>query len=207
MTARPESKSDTKARILDAAEKLFSINGFDAVSLRDITAQAQVNLAAVNYHFQSKDALINACIARHIQPLNDQRYALLDAAGPNPTLEQILDAFLRPVFEMDVSRLGPLLGRVMSNPELFVDRIFNVHLAPLAKRFFEALSAPLPELPPAELAWRKHFMIGTMTHTLIWNQIIVRTSNGLCDPTDRDALLRRAIQFSAAGFRAPVSPN
>ena len=63
-------RQDTKSRILDAAEKLFGLNGFEATSLRDITAEAQVNLAAVNYHFQSKDSLIDAVIARRIEPVN-----------------------------------------------------------------------------------------------------------------------------------------
>jgi len=63
-------QADTKTRILDAAEKLFGKNGFDATSLRDITTEADVNLAAVNYHFQSKDSLIDAVIARRIEPLN-----------------------------------------------------------------------------------------------------------------------------------------
>lgn len=90
-------KVDTKARILDAAEKLFGKNGFDATSLRDITAEAQVNLAAVNYHFQSKDSLIDAVMARLIEPMSRRRMEMLDAAGPNPTVEQILEAFLLPL--------------------------------------------------------------------------------------------------------------
>ena len=48
---------NTKDRILDAAERLFAHKGIEATSLRNITAEAGVNLAAVNYHFQSKEAL------------------------------------------------------------------------------------------------------------------------------------------------------
>jgi len=70
--------ADTKTRILNAAEKLFGMNGFDATSLRDITAEAQVNLAAVNYHFQSKDSLIDALIERRILPINQRRFEMLD---------------------------------------------------------------------------------------------------------------------------------
>ena len=69
MIAKP---ADTKTRILDAAEKLFGKSGFDATSLRDITAEADVNLAAVNYHFQSKESLIDAVIARRIEPVNQK---------------------------------------------------------------------------------------------------------------------------------------
>jgi AcrR family transcriptional regulator len=205
MIERADPKSDTKTRILEAAERLFGMNGFDAVSLREITAEAKVNLAAVNYHFQSKEALVNAAIARRIEPLNTRRLALLDAAGPNPNVEQILDAFLRPIFEIDPKPLGPLIGRVLSNPEMFVDRIFNVHLAPLAKRFLEAFARALPDVPLQEVAWRQHFMIGIMTHTLVWGEIISRISSGLCDSSDRNALLQRTIQFLAAGFRAPAT--
>src|ERR1700686_696793 len=89
--------SDTKTRILNAAEKLFGLNGFDATSLRDITAEAQVNLAAVNYHFQSKESLIDAIIERRLEPVNRLRIEMLDAAGPTPTVEQIVDAFLSPL--------------------------------------------------------------------------------------------------------------
>ena len=85
----------TKERILDAAEKLFGMNGFEATSLRDITAEAGVNLAAVNYHFHSKDSLIDATIERRIEPVNRKRLELLEALGPGPTLEGILAARLR----------------------------------------------------------------------------------------------------------------
>src|SRR5713101_7424555 len=91
--------ADTKTRILDVAEKLFGDKGFDATSLRDITAEAQVNLAAVNYHFQSKDSLIDAVIGRRMAPLTKRRIEMLDEAGPNPTLEQVIEAFISPLLE------------------------------------------------------------------------------------------------------------
>src|ERR1700689_2624058 len=112
---------DTKTKILDAAEKLFGNKGFDATSLRDITAEAQVNLAAVNYHFQSKESLIDAVIARRIEPVNQKRLEMLDEAGPNPSLEQILAAFVAPLLEQDVSSVVPLIGRMMSDPTQFVE--------------------------------------------------------------------------------------
>ena len=198
-------RTGTKERILDTAENLFGLNGFESVSLREITTGAGVNLAAVNYHFQSKDALIDAVIARRIAPVNARRMELLDAAGSNPTLEQILEAFLRPVFEIQVHPLIPLIGRVMSNPDMFVDRLFNTHLAPVAARFSGAFSAALPELPMADVAWRMHFTVGMMTHTLLWGHIFPRITQGLCSIDDRDALLRRSVRFLAAGFRTPAS--
>src|SRR5215470_4581913 len=118
---------DTKTKILDAAEKLFGQKGFEATSLRDITAEAQVNLAAVNYHFQSKESLIDAVIGRRIQPVNQLRLEMLDAAGSNPTVEQVVEAFLVPIFSLSVRPAVPLIGRVLSNPTQFVERVYKRH--------------------------------------------------------------------------------
>jgi len=195
-------RSDTKLKILDAAEKLFGINGFDTTSLRDITAAADVNLAAVNYHFQSKDSLIEAVIARRIEPVNNCRLALLDAAGPNPTVEQILEAFLRPVFEAHIESAMPLVGRLLSNPVFFVDRMWEKHLAQVGQRFVDALCKALPGHPRAEVALRLYFSVGVMTHMLLWGPIFPRITGGMVDISDRQALLQRTVTFLAAGFRA-----
>jgi AcrR family transcriptional regulator len=196
---------DTKTRILDAAEKLFGSKGFESTSLRDITTEADVNLAAVNYHFQSKDSLVDAIVARRIEPVNAARLRMLEEAGPNASVEQILSAFLAPVFRMQLGAALPLLGRILSNPEMFIERVFQKHLSHISQRFFEELSRALPDLPAVEITWRLHFMVGVMTHTLLWGQIFPRLTGGLCDITDRQALLERAVTFLAAGFRAPAS--
>jgi AcrR family transcriptional regulator len=197
-------KADTKSRILDAAEKLFGLNGFEATSLRDITAEAQVNLAAVNYHFQSKESLVDAVIARRIEPVNRRRYQMLDAAGSNPTLDQILRAFLIPVLDQDMTNVVPLLGRMMSDPTQFVERVFKRYLAPVSQRFQEALQRALPQLPRAELLWRTHFTAGIMTHLMSWSQVLPSLTEGMCDVSDREALVNRVVAFAAAGFRTPV---
>jgi len=198
-------KGDTKTRILDAAEKLFGMNGFEATSLREITTEASVNLAAINYHFQTKDSLIDAIVARRIEPVNKRRFELLEAAGPKPTLEQILTAFMAPVMQVKTDAMVPLIGRILSNPDLFVDRVFRKHLAPVSQRFSEALFKALPDLPPSELLWRLHFSVAVMTHTMLWGKVYPKITNGICDITDRDALVDRAVRFVAAGFRAPAS--
>lgn len=196
---------DTKSRILDSAEKLFGMNGFESTSLRDITTAADVNLAAINYHFQSKDSLIDAIVARRIEPVNKKRFELLDAAGQDATVEQILNAFMAPVMQVKVDALVPLIGRILSNPEVFVERVFHKHLAPVSQRFVEALSKALPELPPSEILWRLHFSVGVLTHTMLWGRIFPKITNGVCDISDREALVDRAVRFVAAGFRAPGS--
>ncbi len=198
-------RGDTKGRILDAAEKLFGMNGFEATSLRDITTAAEVNLAAINYHFQSKDCLIDAIVARRIEPVNKKRFELLEAAGPTPTVEQILTAFMAPVMQVKVDAVVPLIGRILSNPEVFVERVFHKHLAPVSQRFVDALSKALPDLPPSEILWRLHFSVGVLTHTMLWGRIYPKITNGVCDISDREALVDRTVRFVAAGFRAPAS--
>ncbi len=182
--------ADTKTRILDSAEKLFGLNGIEQTSLRDITAHAQVNLAAVNYHFQSKDSLVDSVIARRIEPVNRRRLELLDAAGPDATIEmEILTAFLTPALEIRLESVVPLLGRILSNPNLFVDRVYKRHFALISERFRAALGKALPDLTRRELLWRQMFMVGSMTHIMVLGQILPAVTEGVCDISDRAELL------------------
>jgi AcrR family transcriptional regulator len=198
MNERP----DTKTRILDAAEKLFGEKGFDATSLRDITTEADVNLAAVNYHFQSKDTLIEATILRAANPVNGQRLAMLEAAGPNATVEQIVEAFVGPVLEHDFQPMAPLMARVLASPDT-MRRVFKVHMESLSRKFAEAMGAALPELSHAELMWRLHFTAGAMAHTVTRAPMMKDLFGGVLDFDDRKLLIARLVRFAAAGFRAP----
>jgi AcrR family transcriptional regulator len=198
MIARP----DTKTRILDAAEKLFGDKGFDATSLRDITTEADVNLAAVNYHFQSKESLIEAVILRAASPVNDRRIAMLEAAGPKATIEQIVEAFVGPVLEQDFEPMAPLMARVLASPEV-MQRVFKHHMETLSRRFSEAIGVALPDLSPAERIWRLHFTAGSMAHTITRAPIMRDMFGGVLDLKDRKLLTARLVKFAAAGFRSP----
>lgn len=202
MTSAPVS---TKTRILDAAEKLFGQNGFDATSLRDITTEAQVNLAAVNYHFQSKESLIDAVIIRRLEPVNRRRMEMLDVAGPSPSLEEIIEAFVAPVLEADMLRAVPMIGRVLSDPAQFAVRIFRTHLALVAQRFDAAFAAALPGIPAEERFWRVHFMAGAMTHLLAFWDVLPMMTPLAIEPRNRQELVSRLVRFLAAGFRAPIA--
>ena len=89
---------DTKEKLLDAAEELFADHGFASTSLRDITTEADVNLAAVNYHFGSKLDLLRAVFARRIGPVNAERLERFDALD-DPDVEEVLRAFIAPLFK------------------------------------------------------------------------------------------------------------
>ena len=198
----------TKQRILNAAEKLFATTGFNAASLRAITAQAGVNIAAVNYHFRSKDTLVEAVLDRRIGPINQKRLEILDRleekyGAEAVPLEELLDAFIRPVIQ-GASNVAPLLGRMYAEPGDLVRRIMQSQMAPIASRFGPALRRTLPDLPMGELVWRLHFVIGTMAHTLGASALLEVIAPGVCDPSDTDAVVGRLVRFASAGLRAPV---
>src|SRR5579864_6509541 len=172
--------TNTKTRILDTAERLFAAHGFEAASLRAITAEAGVNLAAVNYHFRSKEILIEAVITRRLGPINRRRL-------------EMMEAFFAPVFEAHPHEMGsflPLMGRMLMVPEQFQRQIFDKHFAAIVRRFEAALDLALPKLPPVERRWRNIFSIGAMTHTLLLSRILPALSQGLCDLSDGKAVTR-----------------
>ncbi len=209
-------EAPTKDRILDAAERLFAEHGFDGVSLRTIIAEAGVNLAAVHYHFHSKEALLDAVFARRVAPLNEERLARLDACeadargGPVP-VERLLEALLLPVMHLvrDPSRNGPtfckLMGRLHAETSTQMAEVFKKHLAGFSERLKLALRRSLPDLPPAELYWRMHFTMGAVAHTLRGSPVTAVLSEGVIDPSDLEGGMHRLIGFLAAGLRAPLA--
>jgi AcrR family transcriptional regulator len=204
---------DTKTAILDAAERLFAEHGFDATSLRDITREAGVNLAAVNYHFQSKDSLISAVIARRLEPITGRRLEMLDAveaqAGSKRLpLEKEIEAFARPVLEGAFgTSASKLLGRMYTEPKDFSVRLFNQHLREVARRFQCAFARALPDLPEDDLFWRIHLMVGGMAHIMGAPGLLRAISSEQCDPNDIEEALRQFVAVYGAGLRAPIAPR
>src|SRR5689334_16858610 len=152
----------TKDRILNTAEKLFAERGIDATSLRSIIAAAKVNLAAVHYHFHSKEALLDAVLARHLEPINGQRLQMLDeceraAGNAPPELEGVLMALIEPPLRLigDPSRCAfvRLMGRIHADGD--AARI-RKHFGAVVERFMLALHRAVPELPLDELRWRAY---------------------------------------------------
>ncbi|MFB3777524.1 MAG: TetR/AcrR family transcriptional regulator [Bryobacteraceae bacterium] len=206
-------ESSTKERILRAAESLFAENGFDATSHRMITAAAGVNLAAVNYHFHSKDDLIRAVLARRIGPVNQRRLELLRehlaAAGEAPpSLEGIIRAFVEPVVmlrkQAECSGVGRLFGRTYVEPSGIVRKAFFELMREIGRPFTEAFRRALGDLPQVEFLWRMHFSVGVLAHTLAGTEHLATISGGLCDPSDAEGIVDRIVAFIAAGMRAPL---
>ena len=204
---------DTKTRILDAAEQNFAEHGFKAASLRTIIADAGVNLAAVHYHFGSKEALIEAVFARRIQPLNRERLELLDelergVRGEKLPLERVIQAFLTPALHLarDPQKGGPvamrLFGRTIAEPSEELQGLLKTQFAHVFQRFIKAFQRALPNIPQDVLCWRMHFLIGSMAHLLCMGPLISQISNGICDASNTDVVLKQMVKFMAAGLKA-----
>ncbi|ULX55597.1 TetR family transcriptional regulator [Cupriavidus taiwanensis] len=182
MKTGKSSAGDTKARILDATEKLFTEVGYEATSLRQVTSRAIVNLAAVNYHFRSKDIMMHAVLSRRLDPLNARRLALLDACearwpGHAIRCEHVMGALFVPALQMarDPSVGGPsflrLLGRVYSDTSPFIQQYLLEHYAPVYGRFFDAFARAIPALPRHELGWRLQFALKALAGVLAGEEL------------------------------------
>jgi len=202
---------DTKDRILDAAERLFAVQGIEATSLRQITSSAEVNLAAVNYHFNSKDELVRSVYIRRIRPMNEQRLARLTSLENNEptTLDHLLQAFYEPVIdtaahlENEGLNIGQFLGRLYTEPHDAAKSIIASEMSEIAQRFGRALAKLLPQLSPIEVIWRLHFTIGILAHTLAASAMIQQLSKGQINPKDKQEVLRQMKAYAKAGLLAP----
>lgn len=213
---RTEHHVDTREALLDAAEKLFSEHGIQASSLRAITHQAGANLAAVNYHFGSKEGLVRAVFSRRLKPMEEERFRLLDAidlsAGrEGQGIEQVVAAFVAPVLRRmretpdRGQAFAQLMGRAFMEPSEDLRGMLMQEFRGTADRFVDALRQLLPHLSEKELMWRFHFLAGGMGHTVSCHKMVERFSNGICDSSNPDEMLRFLVTFMASGLRAPAS--
>ena len=210
---------ETRTRILDAAEELFMQHGFEGTSMRLLTTRAAVNLAAVNYHFGSKDALIEAVFRRRLDPMNAARLGALEkleteAAGRALAPEAIIRAFVGESLRMIEDAKGGgrnfirLLGRTYTEPAKSIRALIGQMYAPTMERYKAALERALPQMPREELVWRMHFMFGTLSYTLAATDAVQLIAG--CKPEDRyDARLLedRLTAFLAAGLSAPLKQS
>jgi len=209
------TSADTKTRILDAAEHLFMEHGFEATSLRQLTAAASVNLAAVNYHFGSKEELFQAVLTRRLDPMNQERIDLLEKvereAGGRPlSCEKILFAMLIPALRLarDERRGGKnflrLLGRAYADPAPFIRHFLSAQYAEMIGRYKEAFLRALPNLSRQELTWRLHFVMGALSYTLAGTDAHKLFAQVTATDKDNDELLlQRLAPFLVAGLKAP----
>lgn len=210
MSLMPSEETDTRARLLVAARKLFAEEGYEGVSLRSLTAEAGVNLAAVNYHFGSKRDLFMAMLREYIEPVNAERARMLASVRRRqgrPELRGVIEALIKPMImhadgeaRVDVFRIA---GRCITAPTELDEAIFREFFQDIVSRFQQALGEALPDLPEPLLRMRFHFMVSSMLG------VMVRMSRILDDPGARalDVNAERVVQeicdFLTAAMRAP----
>jgi AcrR family transcriptional regulator len=212
-TNQRNSHGDTRKRLLEATEWLFIECGYEAMSLRHVTARAGANLAAVNYHFGSKEALMQEVLSLRLDRLNRERLQLLSACEREQPFAMdtaaVLAMLFIPAFRLshgDAS--GPafmrLLGRVYSDPSPFIRSYLEAHYRPISGRFFEAFSRALPALPRRELGLRLHFALKALSGMLAgedMQELIASLSQG--EKFNDTELLARLVSLLAPILTAP----
>lgn len=198
----------TKERILGAAEELFARHGFAGASLRQVTSAANVNLAAVNYHFGSKDNLINEVFRRRLDELNARRMALLTSAlaQPGVRLEDLLAAFIRPALALSIDGNGGpafvrMLARAYAEHNERLRRFLSDNYGHVLKEFAAAFAQLLPDLDKEELYWRLDIVAGALTYAMADFGAIQRRG-GVSEQIHRERAAEHLIRFAAAGLRA-----
>jgi AcrR family transcriptional regulator len=208
--------SETPARILAVAEEMFAEQGYRGVSLRSITRTSEVNIAAIHYHFGSKQELLERIFEKRCRPMNVERLRLLaecrEGPGRPPLLEQILEAYLRPSLiwpgDPNGARRFLRLRAVLSHEhETLAADLISRHFNDVSRTFAAALRDVLPQFSEVEVYWRFQFLLSAQYYTLSNPGRIAILSEGRCDPSDPEVALRYMVPFCAAVFRAPAPPE
>ena len=201
----------TKDRILYAAEELFAQQGFASTSLRQVTSRADVNIAAVNYHFGSKENLVNEVFRRRMDDMSRERLAALQqAVEARPgELEPILAAFVEPALAMAQDRHGGgafirVIARAYAESNDSLRKFLSDQYGHVLREFAKALAACMPGLGKEALYWRLDFLSGALTYAMADFGLIKRPS-GVSEATHRQRAAKALIRFAAAGFQAEAT--
>ncbi len=185
--------------------------------MREITTAAKVNLAAVNYHFGSKELLYREVVLRRIRPLNAERLARLEQivalSGDRPPLELVLEILIQPVFEIhrDPTKGGACFVRIMARsltePLPFMQTVLADEFHSALARFGQIIRRHATHLSPEEFMWRLSFVVGAMQHTLSTLHQMSALTRGLCRNDDYDGALNRFNNFAVGVFMTPALPE
>jgi len=209
-----DTSEDTASRIIDAAERLFIRDGIDATSLRAVTREAAVNVAAIHYYFGSRDELLAAVLDRIVTPVNERKIVLLEQAleankGRPLEVEVLLRIFLLPDLEA-VERLrdrgveiAHLLARAHVAPSPTLKRSIEEQFNETTSRFIAELYRTLPSIDRAEIDFRFRCITGVTVK--LFGAATPRGIPGALDTAEISTALDRIIAFLAPGLSAPIS--
>lgn len=207
------SRSDTKTRILDAAEKLFAERGFSETSLRLITSKAEVNLASVTTIWFQKE-LIRAVLARYLDvfmPSASNAINELIGRDKQASLDAIFSSLVGPLLELNKVRnegtsiFLQLLGRGYIESQGHLRWFITTHYGEHLDQFVQAVSGSAPHIPPAEMFWRLHFTLGTIVFTMASADALNEIAEAdFGEHNDIEAVIRKVIPYMAAGVAVPL---
>lgn len=201
---------DTREEIITAALELFAEEGFETVSVRDVTKLAKVNLASVNYHFGNKEGLIREVTSRILDPMNLRRSELLlktiqeNGGIENTSLKDILYAFLKPLIIPSESNsshalLSKLAARHATKEDAEFPEITLTIYKDLLVAYVKAIYAKIPHLSPIEIRQRLVFTSGAaLQHIMLAPMAAALT--GEKDNTPKEQILEDIIDFTLNGF-------
>src|SRR5262245_3256913 len=207
-----EDEDGTRDRILRTAERLFAERGFNGVSVRELAAAAQVNIASIGYHFENKEGLLSEVYRRHCKPLIEERLRGLEASSRlrgRARIAAIIEAFIRPALlqvEVEGGAAFIRLRAVLSgeNSEL-LEKLVAENFDQSSTAFIDELCACLPHLTRTDVCWRFHFLLGTIYYTAAGPHRITAFSHGRCDPSDTEAVIKELVPFMTRAFVAPAT--
>lgn len=210
------SRREARARILAAAIEHFASRGYHGSSVREITQHADVNLAAVNYHFRSKESLYREALCSVLRPLNKIRLQRLDRAvelaGDHPVpLELVVEIFAAPLFEICGSSTplnasaARLIGRSVSEPLPFIQEFLSTEQQAFTTRFAQAIRLHARRISASEFMWRLNFVVGALHHTLTSMHRMEAMTRGLCKNNDVGQTTTHFVQFAVNTIRGPTT--
>lgn len=200
----------TRERLLDVAERLFAERGFAATSVRAITAAAETNLAAVNYHFGSKRGLYVELFRHRLAATRDRRISTLrafrESAGVGASLEGLLESFASAFVDHLVEggpgpRFAQLMLREMADPELPPGFFESEMVAPVRSALGEAMVAVEPDLDQRRVPWCIQSFIAQLLHVVRMTSYCQRAPGAPAAPP-LPPQIAHVVRFSAAGVRA-----
>ena len=214
-TEKPSTHDDedgTRDRILRTAERLFAERGFNGVSIRELAAAAQVNIASVGYHFSNKEGLLSEVYRRHCEPMIEERLRGLAASSKlrgKARIAAIIEAFIRPALQQVEAEDGETFIRLRAvlsgeNSEL-LEKLVAENFDQSSTAFIDELCACLPHLTRTDVCWRFHFLLGAIYYTAAGPHRITAFSNGRCDPSDTESVIEELVPFMTRAFVAPAT--
>ena len=203
--------NDVEERLLNVAEELFSQQGFDGTSVRDITTQASCNVAAVNYHFSGKDNLYVEVFRRRMAMLRDNRIASIEMvmseqetpAALEKLLRAFANAFLKPFVDRSKGRrFLKLMAREMVERHLPKSMFAEVVVRPVMGALQAALTRTLPGLEESKAQLCILSVVGQLVHWIQAREIFHEDTGAKLPIPDVADVIEHIVKFSVAGIEA-----